>query len=98
VSGPPTNADTQEFCQTFQQLRGSTPREAAATLSKVGTPSSANRQQRKGFELLVRRLSGLPDSGGQVRLSTVEDHLSAERRHLVGGFVFYVENTCLAAQ
>jgi hypothetical protein len=92
----PTDASTQDFCATFDRLQGDTPRQAARALAAVGTPSSATTANRKGFEVLVAQLKRLPDSETRVRLSTIEDNLSGERRHLVGGFVFYVQNTCMS--
>src|SRR5689334_8862996 len=78
AGGSPTSTSTADFCNTNKQFdQGTTPKEAAAKLKEVGTPSDMSDSERHGFEVLVDRLSQLPDNAKASDYSAMEKDISA---------------------
>jgi hypothetical protein len=94
-SAGPTDADKSTFCDTFKQLSDSTtPKEAASSFQKVGTPSDISDDERQGYEVLVSHLSSMDDDASSSDLANMQKSLSATDQKNVVAFVTYVTKEC----
>jgi hypothetical protein len=61
--GAPTDASKDAFCGTLKdQSSDAAPKDVAARMKSVGTPSDINAPARRGFEVLVDKMSQLSSS------------------------------------
>ncbi len=94
-SGPPTDASKATFCRTFDDLgAGTTPKEAAGELGRVGTPGNIDAGSRHGFEVLVDHLRELPDNAKDSDLTGMAKDLKAGDRADVVDFLKYYADEC----
>lgn len=94
----PTDADKTTFCDTFQKLSDSTtPKEAAASFEKVGTPSDIAADARHGYEVLVTHLGAMPDGASSGDLEKMQKALSTADQQDVFAFVTYVTKECVGS-
>lgn len=90
---PPTDASKVAFCKTFTTLgSATTPKQAAAQLSKVGTPSGISSGDRHGFEVLLAHLPLLPDKANDQALTAMAQSLKpADQADLVSFLKYYAD-------
>ena len=94
----PTDADRTSFCDTFKKLSDSTtPKEAAASFEKVGTPSDITAEARHGYEVLVSHLAAMPDGASSGDLTKMQKALSAADQQDVIAFVTYLTKECVGS-
>jgi hypothetical protein len=92
---PPTDASPALFCKTFTDLgAGTTPKQAAVELSKVGTPSGISSTDRHGFEVLLAHLPQLPDNANDRTLTAMAQSLKADDQADLFSFLKYYANEC----
>jgi hypothetical protein len=92
-SGP--SASKADFCRAFDALGAdTTPGHAADELSKVGTPSGIDPDERHGFELLVDHLRGLPDKRSPGGITKMVQDMNAQDAGDVRAFVTYYFDEC----
>jgi hypothetical protein len=86
------------LCTTVQSfMRGTSPHDAAAALSKVRPPSNMRGGGRAGLSLMISGLERLPDSGAKVDLRRVEKGLGPRDKRDVVHFLHYVQFYCLGS-
>ena len=94
-SGSPTNATKDTFCQSFNDIgSGTTPKEAADSLSKVGTPSGIDASALRGFVMLVDRLRQLPDKTNEGDITQMARGLTGQDQADVTAFVTFYAQEC----
>jgi hypothetical protein len=92
----PTTASKTTFCGAFQKMSNSTtPKEAADSLSAVGTPSDIDASSRHGFDVLVEHLEALPDDAKASDLTNMRKGLSAGDKADVLAFSTYLTHECV---
>ncbi len=90
----PTNADQASFCGTFTDLtKDTSPKDAAASIEKVGTPSDITAGERHGYELLMSKFETM---GGSPDFTTVLAGLSTSEKADVTSFLTYLTKECPA--
>jgi hypothetical protein len=94
-AGGPTDADQASFCSTFAKLSDSTtPKDAAAAFTKVGTPKDITSDARHGYEVLVAHLATMPDNAKSADFAAMQKSLSAADLKDVTSFVTYLTSEC----
>lgn len=94
AAGSPKNADPKTFCSTLANIpQDATPKEAVARVQKIGTPSDATTQERKGYETLLNTLAKLPDAT-KASLSQIQGDISSADKADVQAFFTYFLKTC----
>lgn len=95
AGSPPTDASQASFCKTFTGLGAdTTPKQAATTLGRVGTPSNIGSAQRRGFVVLVQHLRQLPDAANNEALTRMTQGLKASDQADVRAFLTYYADEC----
>lgn len=110
--GAPTDASTSDFCDAQTSLLGDLSaasedvsdeeavkkaKEWAGELEEVGTPEGISEDARKGFELMVDEIKGLPDDATEEDVQKVEDDFSGDEDKQVKAYGDYVNEECAAA-
>jgi hypothetical protein len=94
-SDAPTDASKASFCASFDKLSSHTsPKEAADTLSAVGTPSDIGATARHGFEVLVERLRQLPPKANKGDITQMARELTGADQAAVIAFISYYAGEC----
>lgn len=111
ADGPPTDATVEEFCGTFLELiekasqQGSDVsdadaiklvKEAADSLSAVGTPADIPEDARRAFEKAIELINSVPDDATQAEMESIADDLTAEQQQDLQALTAYVTQTCMA--
>jgi hypothetical protein len=95
TSSTSSSASKADFCQTFNQLGSDTsPQHAADELSRVGTPSDIGSSARRGFEVLVDQLRGLPPGAKPGEITQMVKDLHPQDATDVRDFITYYVSEC----
>ena len=110
ADGPPTDATVEEFCGTFLELiekasqQGSDVsdadaiklvKEAADSLTAVGTPADIPEDARRAFEKAIELIDSVPDDATQAEMEAIADDLTAEQQQDLQALTAYVTSTCM---
>jgi hypothetical protein len=96
AGGSPSSTTTEDFCNVNKQFDDkTTPQEAADKLKEIGTPSNMTDSERHGFEVLVDKLSQLPDDAKASDYDAMEQGISAGDKADVEAFIGYEAKTCM---
>jgi len=95
-AGAPTNASKADFCRTFESSNSDAkPSEVAARLEAVGTPDDIPDSARRGFEVLVDKMSRLTASDpSDSDLAKMAQGLKAGDLSDVRDFISYYVREC----
>jgi len=108
-TAPPSTATTSTFCGTFKSIGQDVSKldanakdaevvkalkKAGSELAAVGTPKDAPADARKGFEITVKLIKGLPDNATKAQIGTIDDKLSTTEKSQEDAFNAYVTKTC----
>ena len=97
-SDAPDDASRSSFCRSWGELDGKvSPRQAAGTLERVGTPSDIGSSARHGFEVLLSHLRGLPQHAHRGDITQMARGLEGPDQQDVAAFVTYYAGTCRGA-
>ena len=92
----PTDASKKEFCAVITGADNNiTGKDLAKQLDKVGTPKTVSKDERKGFEVFVKKIGALGSKPSDSELSQMEKDLSADDLKAVTAFITYVSTECL---
>jgi hypothetical protein len=91
----PDDASTSSFCSSLATLTGTlSPRRAAETLGRVGTPSDIGSSARHGFEVLLGRLRELPPHANKGDITQMARGLRPADQQDVAAFLTYYRGEC----
>lgn len=91
----PDDASRSSFCASLATLTGSvSPKRAADTLGRVGTPSDIGSSARHGFEVLLARLRELPQHANRGDITHMVRGLHASDQQDVAAFLTYYAAEC----
>jgi hypothetical protein len=95
TSSAPSGASKADFCRTFDALGSdATPEHAADELSRVGTPGDIDAGARRGFQVLIDQLRGLPPRAQPRKVSEMVKHLQSQDAADVRAFITYYGSEC----
>lgn len=107
--GAPTDASTDDFCKTFEEMQQETAdlgedaestdivkalKDLGKKMEDVGTPDDISEDARKGFETFVDAIKGLPDDATEKQLDEVDKDFSDAEEKQFEAFQEYVGKTC----
>ena len=96
ASGAPTSASTEDFCNVNKQFDDkTTPKEVVDKFKEVGTPKDMTDSERHGFEVLMDRLSKLPDDAKESDYQAMEKDVSGQDKADIQAFIGYEAKTCM---
>jgi hypothetical protein len=94
-SGAPTDASKASFCASFDKLTAHvSPKKAADTLARVGTPGDIGGDARRGFEVLLDRLRRLPEHANKGDITQMAKGLTGADQADVTAFISYYASEC----
>jgi hypothetical protein len=94
-SDAPDDASRSSFCASLATLTGGvSPKKAADTLGRVGTPSDIGSDARHGFEVLLGRLRELPPHGSKSVITHMARGLRPPDQQDVAAFLTYYAGEC----
>lgn len=93
--GAPTDASKSSFCGSFDKLTAHvSPKQAADTLARVGTPGDIGSDARHGFEVLLERLRKLPEHADKGDITQMAKGLTGTDQADVTAFISYYASEC----
>jgi len=110
AGGPPTDASVEDFCGTFLDLiqqasqQGSDisdadavklAKEAADSLSEVGTPEDMPAEARRAFETAIEKIRSIPDGATQKEMDAIAADLTDEQQADLQALSVYVNEKCI---
>jgi hypothetical protein len=110
AGGPPTDASVEDFCGTFLDLiqqasqQGSDAsdadavklaKEAADSLSEVGTPEDMPAEARRAFETAIEKIRSIPDGATQKEMDAIAADLTDEQQADLQALTAYVQEKCM---
>jgi len=91
----PDDASKSSFCASLATLTGTvSPKRAADTLGRVGTPSDIGSSARHGFEVLLGRLRQLPPHGNKGDITQMARGLRPADQQDIAAFLTYYGSEC----
>jgi hypothetical protein len=112
ASGPPTDAQVQDFCGTFLDLihqaseAGSDAtdaesvklaKDAADQLEKVGTPEDMPADARRAFEKAIELIRSIPDDATRKEMDDIAADLTKSEQSDLQALTAYVTQKCMGA-
>lgn len=107
--GPPTDASTEDFCKSFDDLESSLNeldpeasdgdivaalKDGVEQLREVGTPEDMPDDAREGYDISTQSILDLDDDAEEADLDKVEEEFSDEEKEQSEAFETYLDENC----